>query len=78
MAIARCDAHGKPKHHVKAPGYSDVTHLPVGHPNSGVVCGKKGCENAAVVWLKKDEEAQYKNGQRVFEIHTRTAKVRVQ
>lgn len=78
MAIARCDLHGKPKHHVKAPGYSDVPHLPVGHHDSGVVCGKKGCERPAIVWLKRDEEARYEKGHRVFEIHTRTAKIRVQ
>jgi hypothetical protein len=53
IAIARCDSHGKPKHNVKAPGDSDVPHLPVGYPNSGVVCGKRDYENAAVVWLKE-------------------------
>jgi hypothetical protein len=42
------------------------------------VCGKKDCENAGLVWLKTDEENEYQQGQRVFEIHTRTAKIRVQ
>ncbi|HEY2359484.1 MAG TPA: hypothetical protein VGK36_00100 [Candidatus Angelobacter sp.] len=78
MAIARCEQHGKPRNNVKPPGYSNVAHLPVGHPNSGVICGKKECENPAQVWLKEDEEAEYKQGQRIFEIHTRTAKVKVQ
>jgi hypothetical protein len=78
MAIARCEKCGKPSANVKPPGYAEMPFLPVNHPNSGVVCGKAGCENAGLVWLKKDEERQYLQGQRVFGIHTLTAKVRVQ
>lgn len=77
MAIARCEMHGKPQN-PKVGAYSITPHPPVGHPNSGVVCGKKDCENAGLVWLKTPEESEYQKGQRVFEIHTRTAKVRVQ
>ena len=77
MAIARCEMHGKPKN-PKVGAYSGTAHLPVGHPNSGVVCGKRDCENPGLVWLKMHEENEYQKGQRVFEIHTRTAKVRVQ
>lgn len=77
MAIARCESHGKPKT-PKIGAYSDTPHLPVGHPNSGVVCGKRDCDKPGIVWLKTPEEADYEKGQRVFEIHTRTAKVRVQ
>ena len=78
MAIARCEKCGKPTKNVKPPGYSEKPYAPAGHPNSGVVCGTIGCENDAVIWLKLDEELQYKNGQRVFGIHTQTAKVRLQ
>jgi len=77
MAIARCEMHGKPAN-PKIGAYAATAHLPVGHPNGGVVCGKKDCENAGLVWLKTDEENEYQQGQRVFEIHTRTAKIRVQ
>jgi hypothetical protein len=31
-----------------------------------------------LIWLKQHEEEQYEQGQRVFEIHTQTAKIRVQ
>src|SRR5256885_1199566 len=52
MAIARCERCGKPTQNVKPPGYSSNPYLPVGHPSSGVVCGKPGCENSALIWLK--------------------------
>jgi hypothetical protein len=79
MAIARCEKCGKPTgSNVKAPGYSDQSYLPVGYPMSGVICGKPGCENNGLIWLKLDEEAAHRSGQRVFEISTQTAKIRVQ
>jgi len=78
MAIVRCDVCGKPATNVKPPGYSDKPHSPVGHPHSGLVCGKPDCDNAGLVWLKLDEETAYRQGQRVFGIHTQTAKIRVQ
>lgn len=78
MAIARCEECGKPTQNVKPPGYSENPYLPMGHPNSGVICGRPGCEGPGVIWLKLDEEEQYQQGQRIFEIHTQTAKVRVQ
>jgi hypothetical protein len=77
MAIARCKTCGKPSQNVKPPGYSDEPYLPVGYPSSGVVCGRPDCENDALIWLKTDEAEAHLRGQRVFEIHTQTAKVRV-
>jgi hypothetical protein len=77
MAIARCDTHGRPKA-AKPPEYGKQPHLPVGHPNSGVICGSKGCTNPAQIWLKQDEEREYLAGGRIFSIHTYTAKVRVE
>jgi len=76
MAIARCEKCGRPRAN-KPPEYSGQ-HPPVGHPNSGVVCGTKGCRNAALVWLKEDEEQEYQNGERIFDIRTNSAKVIVQ
>jgi hypothetical protein len=58
--------------------YSKMPHLPVSHPESGLICGKDECENPGLVWLKLDEENLYRGGQRVFGIHTKTAKVQVQ
>ena len=79
MAIGRCEKCGRPTNkNVKPPGYSLKPYLPVGHPNSGVVCGTVGCENPAVVWLQLDEEREYQNGARVFGIKTGSAKIRLQ
>ena len=79
MAIARCEKCGKPTGaNVKPLGYASQPYLPVGHPSSGVICGKPNCENDALIWLKIDEALAYQKGQRVLEISTQTAKVRVQ
>ena len=77
MAIVRCEQCGKPTQNVKPPGYPDSPHLPVGGSNSALVCGKKHCENAGLVWLKPDEEEAYLNGERIFSIHTQTAKIKL-
>jgi len=77
MAIARCKTCGKPRAN-KPPQYADNPRLPAGFPKSGVVCGSKGCDNDAVVWLKADEEQLYQTGQRVFDLRTNSAKVRVE
>ena len=76
MAIARCDDCGRPQAR-KPPDYVQQ-HLPEGHPNSGVICGTKGCENQAKIWLKADEEQEYLGGARIFDIRTDSAKVKVQ
>ena len=76
MAIARCEACGRPKAN-KPPDYGEAPHKPVGYPETGLVCGTKACENRALVWLKKDEEGQYQRGQRVFDLRTNSAKVRI-
>jgi hypothetical protein len=79
MAIARCEKCGKPKGaNVKPPGYANKPYYPVGHPESGIVCGTRGCESVALIWLKVDEAQAYQQGQRIFGIHTYTAKVRIQ
>jgi hypothetical protein len=70
MALARCEERcGKPEGCGK--NVYVATRQPISHPNSGVVCGTGDCENAAVVWLVAEEEAGYKNGQRVFRLHKR-------
>jgi hypothetical protein len=77
MAIARCEQCGQPKA-TKPPAYGSQPHLPVGHPNSGIICGTKLCMNTAVIWLKLDEEQRYSNGERIFDIRTNSAKIQVQ
>jgi hypothetical protein len=76
MAMARCESCGKPGY-TTPPPYSDTPRLPVGHPESAVVCGKPGCENGALIWLKEDEEMAYLAGERIFNVRTHTAKVKV-
>ena len=76
MAIARCGTCGPPRS-PKGGAYV-AHHFPVGHPNSGVICGRLGRENSAGVWLKKNEEEAYQDGERIFQIHTQTAKVKLQ
>lgn len=77
MAIARCEQCGRPRAH-KPPEYGNRPYLPVGYPNSGIICGSRHCENTAVIWLKVDEEQSYTTGQRVFDIRTDSAKIQVQ
>lgn len=76
MAIARCQSCPVPKAN-KPPDYSKQPYYPVGYPQSGLVCGTENCEQDAVIWLKLDEEAEYKNGQRIFDLRTNSAKVRL-
>jgi hypothetical protein len=76
MAIARCISCPAPKAN-KPPEYSKQAYYPAGYPQSGIVCGSKDCEKDGVIWLKLDEEAAYKNGQRVFDLRTNSAKVRL-
>jgi hypothetical protein len=77
MAIARCEKCGKPTQNVKPPAYSNTAYLPPHYPDSGLVCGSADCDRPALIWLKLDEEAQYRNGQRVFDLPTKAAKVRI-
>lgn len=73
MALVRCEQHGKPR------GGNYVTSkLPAGYPNQcAAICGREGCPNAGVVWLKADEEKEYKNGVRIFNLPTCAARVQV-
>jgi hypothetical protein len=66
MAIARCKQCGHPEG--KLAVYSTTSHLPVGHSNSGIVCGTPDCNNPGLVWLLDWEEHAYRNGQRIFEL----------
>jgi hypothetical protein len=76
MAIARCETCGKPRAN-KPPEYAAVAYKPLGYPDTALVCGTKGCEKNAQVWLKEDEKRLYDHGQRVFDLRTNSAKVRL-
>ena len=84
MALVKCETHGgsaiKPKGNVP---FSITPYAPVGHPESALICGAKGCENAGLVWLKTTEEREYRDEQckrRIFPVGTgvdKGAKVKV-
>jgi hypothetical protein len=76
MALARCESCGAPDGRTKT--YSGKKYLPVGHPQSGLVCGAKNCRNAALIWLTLEEERDYQKGERIFGMDTATSKVHVQ
>lgn len=62
MALARCAECGRSTKNVSPRGYAAQPHPPVNHPDSGLVCGTVGCERAALIWLKLDEEKAYQQG----------------
>jgi hypothetical protein len=76
MALARCKECGV-QHDRTTVIYSGRAYYPVGHPNSGVVCGTKRCSNAAQIWLDTEEEKMYEKGLRVFDFKSNVAKVRL-
>jgi len=76
MAMARCETCGVPNGRTKT--YSATPYHPVGHPMSGVICGRPECRALAVIWLTLDEELQYQQGERIFRMDTNSVKVAVQ
>lgn len=62
MAIARCiiDA---PKNRKKK-----YTHYvePLSHPNSGLICGKRNCNDKAYIFLDDLDYGSFNNGARIF------------
>ena len=79
MALVRCEQCG-----VKPAGRGQykrtyVEHVrPVGHPQSGVVCGTPTCRRPGLIWLEKSELEEYKQGGRIFKLQTNTIKVQAQ
>jgi len=67
MALARCKVCGCPSGK-GGNTYSERPRLPVGFPDSGVVCGTQDCLNPEGIYLTQGENAEYENGIRVFEI----------
>ena len=77
MARVQCRDHGPPTGRKVA--YSATPYEPVGHPNSGLVCGLTDCRNPGLVWLSTDEERDYGIGERIFGLqgNLKDAKFRV-
>jgi hypothetical protein len=67
MALVRCENCGCPN----GKGgnvYYGKPRLPVGHPDSGLICGSTGCKNPGIVWLLDWEETEYQKQKRIFEL----------
>lgn len=75
MALVRCENCGAPRARTRT--YIRRVN-PQGHPRSGLVCGRTGCEGAGLIWLEPHEVRDYGRGQRVFSLATGTTKVRAQ
>lgn len=67
MAVSRCQDCGCPDGR-RGNVYSTTPHFPTGHPNSGIVCGTGPCQNPGVLWLTVEEENEYLQGRRIFQI----------
>ncbi len=77
MAIVRCDKCGLDQTRTTR-SYHAKPVLPVGFPETGVICGKANCTNPGNVWLEISEYASYQKGERYFNVKTYTVKVKVQ
>lgn len=76
MAIVRCDNCGLKTSSTKL-DYHNEALLPVGYPDSGVICGTPDCKNTGKVWLEEVEYKLYRKGERVFGVKTNTVKVKL-
>ena len=76
MAILRCDNCGKPTKNVQKQYVAFV--YPIGFPDTAAICGSgKGCSSPGLVWLTKQDYSLYQNGNRIFDLATRTMRVKV-
>ena len=75
MALARCEVCGRPQG--RGGNVYVSCHLPIGYPETGVICGSSECERPGKVWLIQEEQAQYQKGTRVFRLPTQAAKVKL-
>ncbi len=78
MAIARCKECSPPKTRAGGHIYELAVH-PLGYPNTASICGRKDCENPALIWLnlRDKEKDDFDAGQRIFIIPTFAMKVKV-
>lgn len=74
MALCRClEKHKWPKGINK----EYIAYVkPIGYPNTALICGRKGCENPAVIWLERNDIKNYHEGQRIFKGQTNVLKMK--
>jgi hypothetical protein len=75
MALARCKDHPPDNTRTKSP-YTAFA-LPLGHPNTGLICGRNKCRNAAYLWLNESEQGRYNEGARIFQVGSLAVKIQV-
>jgi hypothetical protein len=75
MPLVRCKEH-PPENDRAARPYTAFA-LPIGHPDTAAICGRRDCQNPGYVWLTRSEQAQHKKGLRVFAARGGTTKIKV-
>ncbi len=50
---------------------------PVGYPNEAVLCCRGGCRRPGLVWLNKQDKADYDSGQKEIVIWGQRVKIKV-
>jgi len=76
MAIVRCEKCGIDMKRTKKK-YHETPFRPIGYPDTGVICGLIGCHNPGLVWLEETQYNEYLKGERIFNMMTCTAKVKI-
>lgn len=76
MALVRCERCGKPSGRGRV---YVASRPPLGYPaDAAAICGRAGCDRPGLLWLDGDEAREYQEGERVFQLPTAAAKIRVQ
>ena len=71
MALCRCKDHPpKTNRYIKSVE-------PIGYPDTAAICGNIKCQNPGLIWLDSQETEEYNNGERIFDLNTRTVKIKV-
>jgi hypothetical protein len=77
VATVRCENCGEGFLDRAKLDYHKTPVLPVGYPDTGVICGRKHCKKPGKVWLEKSEYKDYQKGEKYFRVKTFTVKVKV-
>jgi hypothetical protein len=76
VAIVRCSIH--PVDLTRDRNHYINKVYPVGYPNTAAICGKAECTNSGYIYLSDDEVKSFYKGERYFNVHTYTVKVKVE
>ena len=76
MALVRCHTHGNPRGRAGNAYVAAVQ--PIGYPETAAICGRPDCNNPGLLWLTREEQIAHARGQRVFDLSTNAACIKVQ